>query len=453
MNFKSKSLLWIGMMLTILLVLVACGSSETDGNNEPNNGGNDNVVNQENGNDPANNENEEEDFSNRDPITLKAGVIWDENMFNQRLKEPIEEKFPYITMEYLHVDHFNREAIEEMFTAGENPDMFFTLSQSDIEYFRIDQDLTDLIEKYDINTDRINPSLFEALRAQDEQRRLLSWPYEDTHYVLMYNIDIFDTFGVEYPHDDFTWDELIQFSRQFNEERDGIEYRGLDIAEEVMLSQLSVNATDPDTGEVQILNNDAFSKYANMYRNFFDSIPNDYEGDIFTDHRFFGGSTAMVIINAQAIDWHVNHHGGLVNYDLAAVPTWEHLPGIGPRGFLHTFTLNPDTEHEEDVLRVFEYFSSDEYQEWMAVNGVGIVTNNEALQEKFFSNFESTEGKNIPAIFKNETATPPERISIYDQYVDFDLQMMYEENLDPNEFLRIVSEESEIKIEEAGIIE
>src|SRR5699024_4328730 len=225
MKLFTKKSFFIGIVVLMIFILIGCGEDNGNQNNEPNNpaneNGENNVTNREN-----ENENEEEDFSDRDPITLEAAVIWDEDMFNQRLKEPIEDKFPHITMEYMHVDHFNRESIEEMFSAGENPDMFFTLSQQDMEYFRIDQDLTDLIEKYNISTDRLNPALLDGLRARDDEGRLLAWPYEDTHYVIMYNKDIFDTFGVEYPHDDFTWDELIQFSRQFNEERDGVEYRG-----------------------------------------------------------------------------------------------------------------------------------------------------------------------------------------------------------------------------------
>lgn len=433
---KKFSRVFLLFFLFIVLLLAACSGNESS---------TENTDNQE---EPKGTEepNEEVVEEEPDPITLKVGVIWDENMFNERFKEPVEKKFPHITLEHVHVDHFNRTALEELFTSGVHPDFFFTLSQEDMEYFELEYDLTELIEKHNIDTSNINQALLDYIRARDKEGRLLAWPYEDTYYVVMYNKDLFDLFGVDYPSDDLTWEELIDLGRELTQEREGIQYRGLDFREEVMLSQLSVNATDPETGEVLILQQPEFAEWLGMYKRYFDSLPSNYEGHIFTDERFLQRTTAMVVTNAQAVNWRKDDD---LNYDLAAIPTWKDRPGIGPRGFLHTLTINPATEYKDDIIKIFEYFASDEYQEWMARNGIGIVTNNKDLQEQFYADYESAQGKNIAAIFKNETAPPPAQISLWDKYVSFDLQQLYESKMDVNEFLRIVAEESEIKIEEA----
>lgn len=412
----------------LILLLVACSNQKTDSEPKPSDAGG-----------------EEE----HEPITLKVVALWDEEMFNERLKEPIEKEFPYITIEHQAGNNFDRQSLEEeVFSSGENPDFFFTLSQDDMEYFELDQDLTDLLEANQIDTGHLNQALLDTIRARDPEGRLVAWPYEDTYYVIMYNKDIFDKFGEDYPSDDMTWDELIELAGRLTQERDGTAYRGLDFQDEVALSQFSVNKTDPETGEVLIANQDEFSKFLNMYKRYFERVPlhADEEDGLITDHRFIDQRTAMVVSNAQALNWRKD--SGL-NYDIATIPTWPELPGVAPRGFLHTLTLNPASEHADDVVKIFAYLSSDEYQQWMSKNGIGIVSDKKELQESFYSDYESVEGKNIEAIFKNETAPPPERISPYDQYVDIDLQKFYESGMDANEFLRVVTEESETKILDA----
>ncbi|GIN56008.1 ABC transporter substrate-binding protein [Lederbergia ruris] len=423
---KGCKRLFCGFAVLLVLLLISCSSQKSE--TEPKT--------------PDSSEGEE-----HEPITLKAVALWDETMFNERFKEPIENKFPYITVEQTPGNNFDRQSLEEMFSSGENPDFFFTLSQEDMEYFELDQDLTELLEANQIDTSHLNQALLDTIRARDKEGRLLAWPYEDTYYVIMYNKDIFDLFGEDYPSDDLTWYELIELAGRLTQERDGTSYRGLDFQDEVVLSQLSVNKTDPETGEVQIINQDEFSDFLNLYKRYFDTLPNvEEEEGLFTDHRFIEQRTAMVVTNAQALNWRKDD--GL-NYDVAAIPTWPDHPGVAPRGFLHTLTLNPESKHKEDVLKIFAYFASDEYQQWMAKNGIGIVSNNKELQKDFYSDYESTHGKNIEAIFKNETAPPPERISLWDKYVDIDLQKFYESGMDSNEFLRIVTEESEAKILEA----
>ncbi|MCJ7842464.1 extracellular solute-binding protein [Lederbergia sp. NSJ-179] len=427
---KGCKKLFYGFAILLVLLLISCSNSNQKTDTEPKKSG-------------SSEEGEHE------PITLKAVALWDENMFNERFKEPIEKEFPYMTVEHVPGNNFDRKSLEEeVFGNGENPDFFFTLSQQDMEYFELDQDLTDLLEANQIDTSHLNQALLDTIRARDKEGRLLAWPYEDTYYVIMYNKDIFDLFGESYPRDDMTWDELIELAGRLTQERDGTYYRGLDFQDEVALSQFSVNKTDPETGEVLITKQDEFSKYLNLYKRYFETVPlgeNEEEG-FFTDHRFNDQRTAMVVTNAQAIAW--RNESGL-NYDLAAIPTWPDRPGVAPRGFLHTLTLNPASEHVDDVLKIFAYFSSDEYQQYMAKKGIGIVSNKKELQEGFYSDYESAEGKNIEAIFKNETAPPPERISPWDQYVDINLQKFYESGMDANEFLRIVTEESEAKILEA----
>src|SRR5699024_10585413 len=116
-------------------------------------------------------------------------------------------EFPHITVEHIHVNHFDRGALEELFTTGDIPDFFFTLSQEDMEYFELETNLDDFIQADNYDTSHLNENLLDTIRARDSEGRLLAWPYEDSDTVLAYNKEIFDMFGEDYPSDDMTWDE------------------------------------------------------------------------------------------------------------------------------------------------------------------------------------------------------------------------------------------------------
>lgn len=439
MKLKRIPLLMV-LIISLAMILIACSNEKSDDESKENEQESD----------------EEDDMQASeasDPFTLEIGVHFDEEMFNERFKEPIEEQFDYITVEQVDVFTYGRSDLEELFSSGGSPDIFFTLSQSDMEHFRIDQDLDELLEKHDVDLSNINENLLDTIRARDSEGRLLAWPYEDTYYVLLYNKEIFDLLGESYPSDDMTWKETISLASKMTREIDGVQYRGLDFADDVLLSQFSVNATDPETGDVLIQKEPEFAQYLDLYKDFID-IPGLFNEDdqIFdNDHRFTSDrNTAMLMVNSQAITWYDSEDFDDLDFDIAAVPTWENRPGIAPAGFIQTLTLNPDSDYVDDVIEVFAYLASSEYQTWMSKNGIGIISDEKEILDEFYKDYEYTHDKNIEAIFKNDTPPPVETMSIWDEYVDISVQDFFEsDQTDVNTFLRKTAEESEEKIRQA----
>lgn len=384
----------------------------------------------------------------QEPVTLKVATLWPEDMFNERIKKIVEEKYPYMTMELLHVNNFDRSKLEELFSLGETPDIFFTLSQDVMEYLELDFDLTEPLAENGYDLSHIQPTLLDTIRARDKQGRLLGLPYETSYYVLMYNKDIFDQFGEPYPSDDLTWDDAVRLAHRLTKTENGVQYRGLDFRDrDVPLWQFSVNATDPDTGEVLILERPEYRRFLELYKKIID-IPGNYDETFFNANDRFTGdrTTAMLITNAQGLNWWGNAEG--LNFDVASLPTWPDQPGITHRLDFHSFHVNPNSKHIEEALRVIYYLTTPEVQEWTARNGIGPITQDTSVQEKFFYDNESTHGKNITAIFKHKPAPVPERISLWDRFVELDVGKFAESGMDASEFLRVVKEEAEIRIKE-----
>ncbi|MBP1915357.1 ABC transporter substrate-binding protein [Lederbergia galactosidilytica] len=384
----------------------------------------------------------------KEPVTISVLVHWDEEMFNERFKEPIEKQFPHITLEQVRAGS-GQEDLEEVFASGTSPDIFFELSQQTMEYLELDYDLSELIEKHSYDLSHINPVFLESIRSKDKEGRLLALPYEVIYYVLFYNKDIFDLFGQPYPDENLTWNKALDLARNLTSERNGVHYRGLDLGNaEAPLQQLAVNKTDPETGEV-LLDQPEFGQYFDLIDQILD-IQGKSDGEAFNQGRFDGDqTTAMVVAFVQGLNWWKETEG--LNMDVAPLPVWDNGPAVShrPDGGLIGLSINPESEHKDAAFDVITFFTENEYQEWASRNGIGPSSTNEDVLDSFFQDYESTHDKNVSSIFAHPPATPPEQISQWDQYVNLDLLRYSESDMDSNEYLRVIAEEAAAEIQNA----
>ena len=131
---KSKMLKWFSLMLLTLILLVGCSSNNTDENQsqEP-------PSQKETDDNTAPASNSETDKLTEDdllqnpeePVTIRifqqyAGLS--DKDFTTLMKEPIEERFPNITLELVRAG--NNTMPEELILQGEFPDFIFTSSQN-----------------------------------------------------------------------------------------------------------------------------------------------------------------------------------------------------------------------------------------------------------------------------------------------------------------------------------
>src|SRR5690625_2567347 len=185
---------------SILLVfgIIACSN---DTSNKPEN----EASNTENANKVNNNNNEQIDAEHED-IVLKILFRLDENNFNQNFKDPIENEFPHIAVEYIPFND-TPEELEELITSKIFPDIYFNEHPINRINMWIDSgfamDMDELIEKYGFDLNRISPSLVQQHRAMGNGS-LYTLPLDSGVALLHYNKDIFDLFGVDYPEDEMT---------------------------------------------------------------------------------------------------------------------------------------------------------------------------------------------------------------------------------------------------------
>lgn len=229
--------------------------------------------------------------------------------------------------------------------------------------------------------------IVEDLRAYDPlgKNQLYGLPIEISLTAMFYNKDIFDKLGKDYPTDNMTWDEVIDLARELTVERDGIQYKGLQIlswASNIPFRQLSVPGTDPETGEVIFADNPKTRQYFELL-DALRSIPGmqatseDYKDGFHTDAQ----NVAMWVSSVTYLPLMAPIEG--FNFDLVTTPVWKDLPNIGPSAVALSFNITKQSEHKDEAFQVLAHLASPEGQLVLSRAGSPPTIKDEKVFEQF----------------------------------------------------------------------
>ncbi len=392
-----------------------------------------------------------------EPITLTI-MMWDGwgQDYETYIKGAVEEHFPHITLENIGGDTGNRDAIEDALASQIVPDLIFAHRQNHVDLLReyeLGYDMTELIEKHEFDISRYDPAhLQEWSSWSDGEIWLL--PLMSDRYALHYNKDIFDLFGVDYPTDGMTWEEVIDLSTQVTGQRDGVQYQGLHISNvaHFPLSPVVGNSQliDPNTDEVLWTENPYVREWLSMVERVHTMPGNEFpEGDW---HAFAEARTlAMVPL------WLWMGLPEDMNWDLATYPQWEDAPNVGPYADGWSIGVTAASEQKDEAFEVLKFLYEDEQVMYIGdspmhapfphlhEDGYSI----EHLEDERFSKFLD---KNLEALFQLKPSGGPESRSKYDvgalPQIENAANEFLESELDINSFLREMKEMEEIRIKE-----
>ncbi len=195
----------------------------------------------------------DESSEETEQTNISLMIHWGENDFEKFFRHHVEEALPHITLE--HIQASNQQEIEESFARGEFPDL---VMGSDFELYRnldLLRDQTPLIEAHGLDLNRFDPNIITSLYEHSQEDELSAIPLFRPDYVMSYNKDIFDLFGVDYPEDGLTWDEAIELAESLTGEIDGVQYHGL-WPDKEQLTQVGSQLLHGETHEPNILDND-----------------------------------------------------------------------------------------------------------------------------------------------------------------------------------------------------
>ncbi|MGG4107696.1 extracellular solute-binding protein [Paenibacillus lautus] len=461
MKLVKKS--WTILLLFVMLctLVIACGNTnEHDAINKEVSSVEENPVpNQETNVTEASKDLPPVEGTPTDPVTVTVAFPWGEEIFNNRFQE-IDEKLPNINIEMVACE-CKSASLQELFASGVNPDIIFpNYGIHEIENLGVIYPLDELAKSHDFDIHSLNPSLVSYIRSLDSEGRLIGIPDGTGYLSLFYNKEIFDLFGVSYPTETMTWDQAFDLAKKMTGQRNGVSYLGLELGgygntgdgAAVPLKELAVNKTDPDTGEVLITKDPAFTKYLELMKKYYSIL--GVRSEEAKNGELFGQKQAAMTVTWTAYFVHGNPFED-VEYlknkvAMLPVPVWADQPTIGPVLGTTPMVISNSSEHKDAAFSVLKEYVSVPNQTKIAQSmASGPVLTEVANQ--YGSGIENYAGQDVTSVFKLTPATYTDRQSLWDQYVNLDLAKFADSDMNISEFLRITKEEGEAAVAEARI--
>jgi multiple sugar transport system substrate-binding protein len=321
-------------------------------------------------------------------------------------------------------------------------------------------DMKDLVKKHNIDLKRFDDT---AIQGMQDIGGLYGIPLNLSPYVLYYNKDVFDKFGVSYPKDGMTWDQTSELAKKLNRVEDNVQYVGFvtDYSHPENSNQLSIPYVDPKTGKASIGSADWQSKWKVIFQSYFLNFTSDtgYQNYLKTKNPFLKGpeepfekdlNVGMMLWFASI--WNNNPEVFTkMNWDMVAMPTLTDAPRLGPQPYSSYLGVASISKNMDDAMIIIKYLVSDEVQMQLSKEGIVSALKSDAVNKVYGQN-SPIKGKNLQAIFYNKYA-PQAKVTLYDQVVqrgmNADLDKLIRQQIDMNTYINIAEEKANKAIEAA----
>ncbi|TMV50627.1 extracellular solute-binding protein [Paenibacillus mesophilus] len=328
----------------------------------------------------------------------------------ERYGNQIQKKFPNYRLKYIPrvaaegTNYYasvlaNKEPIDILIASLPTTSIFLT-------NLKLENDISDLIKKYNYDLSKLEPSLVDIQR-KIAGGGIYGLPSTVGNIVFLYNKALFDKFGVPYPKDGMTWDDIYDLARRMTRTEDGREYKGIVFEFDQLMdrNQLSAPYFEEKTYKAMFMEDHfirAFDNLARFYKIPGNGLPNNkYSSPInlFTDSQtaaMFMGPSGHVRAAAQKIpDWNA-----------VSVPVFKDKPGVGFQSTPEYFYITSTSKERDAAFQVLAYIASDEFQEWMGRSLALMpgMKNTDRIMQSFGAELPGFQGKNVKSLVPPKNA-------------------------------------------------
>ncbi|WP_079910935.1 ABC transporter substrate-binding protein [Paenibacillus sp. 32352] len=387
-------------------------------------------------------------------VTSRAGLTTEQ--FDQLYGKYLKEKFPNYTFNFMQ-QRGSKINTQDMVTAGTPIDLMFESLSSLIDGVinpGLGFDISPLIKKESVDLNRFEPVALDAMKAM-AGGQLYGLPSSMQAMSLMYNKDIFDKFGVPYPRDGMTWDEVFGVAKQLSRKEDGIQYLGLvtSTGHVLKLSPFSLPYVDVQTNKSTLgdgrwktilttifngqLEEPGFSDYVRNNKNKLPGMDQFIKDRniamwvFFTDTAFFPGMDEM-------------------NWDMVSVPTYKEVPGMAAQVYPNYICISNTSKEKDAAMKVLNYLTSDEFQ--LTLSKAGTISALTTPEVKKALGADYAKKVNWGAVYYHKFAATPAKGPYENtgekQLTDL-IPSLYTGELDVNSLLRKAQEEADKAIASA----
>ncbi|CAG7653695.1 ABC transporter substrate-binding protein [Paenibacillus allorhizosphaerae] len=355
----------------------------------------------------------EKPSAKKDPIELvfySTSGDFDEKGFMEMYGNKIKEKFPHITPVFITYNAQDA-SLDKLITAGQRIDILYnSIGQTamSLQQYQMEVDISDLIKKYNYDLTVLEPSAVEMQR-QIANGGIYGLPVNTTTLSLFYNKEIFDRFGVPYPKESMSWEQLMDLTRKLSREDGGKKYTGLGISNShfLMLTPYSAPYVDPKTNRAMFTKEPFVKTFETLIGAF--KIPgNELDKNTVSYTKLLEkwekDKTVAMFMALSGLHSRWTQSG--LNWDYAPMPTFSDKKGIGPQNYPTFFYITKMAKDKDQAFEVISYLTSEEMQTHLARKGLIPVLNNSKLLSEIGKDASFLTGKQVSAILPSKFADP-----------------------------------------------
>ncbi|MDF2714098.1 MAG: extracellular solute-binding protein family 1 [Paenibacillus sp.] len=371
--------------------------------------------------------------------------------FDYRFGNAIRKKFPNYTIKY--IQNTKGSSMAELLTAGTKFDIYF-ISTGNYESVMFDNgletDMDELVKKHKVDLSKLEPTVIDGIR-QSSGGKLTGIPVHTNNMVLYYNKTLFDKFGVPYPKDGMTWDQLLELSKKLTRNEGGMQYYGFTTSPNHILrmNQYSIPNVDLKSQTPTINANEKWKPFFQTV--FLDPYMDpgykeqlDKTNKVPDINSFLKDQNVAMYAYLSSLVYVLPEELKKLNWDMVSLPVFKDQPGIGSQSYPFYFGITKLSKYPEQSMEVLKYMISDEFQMDLSKKGIMPVVNNEAVQNALGQE-SPFKDKNFKAVFHNKFAPIPAKapydatiVANYAKYAD----QVIKQKLDINSAFRKSEEES-----------
>lgn len=393
-----------------------------------------------------------------EPVTLafkmNVGSITSQEGFMTVFGDKIKEKFPHVTPTFVPPDVTLKTILE----TGQQLDIYYdsyantptNLLQNGLQY-----DLTSLMKTYNYEVSPLEKTSVEAQR-QLANGGMYGLPVSIDSVALIYNKGLFNQFGVPYPKDSMTMDELYDLTRKMSRMVDGVNYYGFGTSLGFVLSldPLAPLFVDPATNKGNF-SSETFKQSFQSLTGLFRIPNNEYEKATLTysaQLKFFSEQRLAMLLGPNALGTrYFADKDKALDWDLASYPAYKEAPQTGPQNAPGYFYVTSNSKHKETAFQVAAYVTTPEFQKHLARKGYVPALQQTDVVNEFGKELPFLKDKRVQALFTKNPApiaelTPYQAIALAEAQTAFnDIQFS---GKDLNTVLREADERIDRKIAE-----
>lgn len=307
----------------------------------------------------------------------------------QQVADLVHEKYPNITVTIENTNwtsYWTKLPVE--LASGNAPDLIYMHFSRASDYTDSMLPISDYIEKdEDVNIDDFYSGILDSFIFDDQVYAL---PYDFGPYIMYYNKDLFDKYGVEYPDENTTWEEFKDKCKQLTQDGNygtvfasSLDYydpQVLSLGGEIINEKGEFDITgDKTTAALQsladLINVDKVApKIA------------DTANTVWNWEQFEGGNIGMMIDGPWGATNVTNYCDFNVGYSII------------PKAEKQVTTINgsalavtSESKHPKEAYQALEVLTSPEAQKLLAENGRALPSR-DSVRESYYESTSELEG-------------------------------------------------------------